>query len=89
MKTLFFAVLVLSVALGGCCSHPAEKAALDRINVEYTDMSGKYMKYVEADPAFGGAALNQEQRKKARENEKAWIKRVMELIVSVQKSLGD
>lgn len=82
-------ILVLAVALVGCCSHPAEKAALDRIEVEFKDMSGKYLKYVEADPTFGGAALTQEQRIKARENERAWVKRVMELVVSVQHSLGD
>lgn len=85
----FLVVLVLAVALVGCCSHPAEKAAMDRLEVEFDKVGTQYLGYVTADPTFGGTALTQEQRVKARENEKAWMKRIMGLIQSVQKSLGD
>jgi hypothetical protein len=82
-------VVVLAVALVGCCTHSVEKGALDRLDVEVTDMSGRYLKYVDADPMFGGAALTQEQRVKARENERAWTVRVKGIVVAVKKSLED
>jgi len=82
-------VLVLALALGGCCSHPAEVVALDRAEVEIAKVSDCCLKYVDADPDFGGKALTNEQREKARENEKAWLVRVLGLVVSVKKSLEE
>jgi len=85
----FLVVLVLAVALVGCCSHPVEVGALGRLETEMDDMSARYLKYVDADPVYGGAALTPEQRKKARENERAWTVRVKGIVVSVKKSLED
>jgi len=87
VKTLV-AALVLLVALAGCCSHPVEVAALERSEVEIDKMSTLYLKYVDADPEFGGA-LTPEQRKEARKNERAWTVRVKGVVTSVKKSLED
>jgi hypothetical protein len=84
----FFVVLVLAVALVGCCTHPAEVGALGHLETEVDVMSGKYLKYVDADPMFGGAALTPEQRVKARENERAWTGTVKGIATSVKNSLG-
>lgn len=87
MKTLIVCVLALCVV--GCCSHPVEVKALERLESEVGVMSERYLKYVDADPVYGGAALTPEQRKKARENERAWAGTVKGIATSVKKSLED
>lgn len=87
MKTLIVCVLALFAV--GCCSHPVEVGALGRLETEIDAMGGKYLTYVDADPTFGGAALTPEQRKKARENERAWVGTVKGIATSVKKSLED
>lgn len=62
---------------------------MTRLDSEVADMGTKYLKYVEADQAFGGAALTPEQRKKARENEAAWVGRVQGLSGSLKRALED
>lgn len=85
MKTLVVAV-ALALAATGCCTHQVEEGALGRLEMEVGDMGAKYMRYVDADPLFGGP-LTEEQRVKARENERAWVGRVKGIVTAVKASL--
>lgn len=82
------AVMVLALSLGACtCT--AEKGALTRLDQQTDKLAVKYLKYVDADPAIGGPSATDEQRKKAREDERLLIQSIKDIIASLKKSLGD
>jgi len=85
----YIAALVLAFVLAGCCTHQVEQGAMGRLEAEVGDMGVRYLKYVDADPVFGGAALTPEQRKKAQENERSWVGRVKGIATALKGSLED
>jgi hypothetical protein len=86
--TLVVLVAVLTLALGACtCT--AEKGAVSRLEQQQDKLASKYLKYVDADPAIGGPNATEEQRKKAREDERLLIQSLKDITTSLKKSLGD
>ena len=82
-------VAVLALTLGACCSVDVEKGALTRLEQQHDKLGVKYLKYVDADPQIGGPNATEEQRKKAREDERLLLKSIKDIIESLKKSLED
>lgn len=85
VKAFVFALVVLLAS----CTCTAEKGAVSRLQTEHEKFFVKYLKYVDQDPAFGGAALSEEQRKKARDDERKNVQALRDVILSLKKSIGD
>lgn len=83
----YFYIVILILALVGCTNFRVEAGAMTRLDAEVADMGAKYLKYVEADPVFGGGALTPEQRQRARANEASWVERVRGLSSSLKRVL--
>ena len=84
-KVLFLAIIVFLAS----CTCAAEKGAVSRLQTEHEKFFVKYLKYVDQDPAFGGAALSEDQRKKARDDERKNVQALHDVIASLKRSLGD
>lgn len=86
--TLVILVAVLTLALSACtCT--AEKGAVSRLEQQHEKLKVKYLKYVDADPTIGGPNATEEQRKKAREDERLLFQSLKDITDSLKKSLGD
>jgi len=83
---LVVALLVLSLS---ACKCTAEKGAVTRLEGQHEKIKAKYLKYVDADPTIGGPNATEEQRKKAREDERLLFQSLKDITDSLKKSLGD
>ena len=86
--TMVVLVAVLTLALSACtCT--AEKGAVTRLESQHEKLKVKYLKYVDADPNIGGPSATEEQRKKARADERLLFDSLKSITDSLKRSLGD
>lgn len=86
--TMVLVVALLTLALSACTC-VAEKGAVSRLEAQHAKLAAKYLKYVDADPAIGGPNATDDQRKKARDDERLLIQSINDITTSLKKSLGD
>ena len=87
-KILGVLFLALLLVVSGCtCS--AERGAVTRLQTEHEKFFAKYLKYVDQDAAFGGAGLSDDQRKKARDDERKNVQAIRDIVAALKVSLGD
>ncbi len=92
MKRIMLAFTVfLAVSVSGCSLFQSkgdlDLASIEAIDKRFDKIAPKYIKYVEADSDFGGAGLTDEQRKKAKDDEKKAVESTGRLIDSVKNRL--
>lgn len=51
----------LAIVLASCCSHPVEVGSLKDVEAKQEKYFGKYLKYVDSDPALKPAEKNDER----------------------------
>jgi hypothetical protein len=90
MRRLGLAVLCATLALAlSACTCTAEKGAVSRLEAQQDKIATRYLKYVDADPNIAGPSATDDQKKKARDDERALIQSLKDIIASLKKSLGE
>jgi hypothetical protein len=89
MRIIRIAIVVLVSFVAISCTCTAEKGALRRLDGEHEKFFAKYLKYVDQDAAFGGPGLSEDQRKKARDDERKNVQALRDIVGALKKSLGE
>lgn len=89
MNILRGMVFVLISFFAVSCTCTAEKGAVRRLEGQHEKFFSKYMKYVDQDANFGGPGLSEEQRKKARDDERKDIQSIRDIVNALKTSLGE
>lgn len=89
MRMIRLVAFVFLAFVAASCTCTAEKGALRRLDGEHEKFFAKYLKYVDQDGAFGGPGLSEEQRKKARDDERKNVQSIRDIVGALKASLGE
>ncbi|MGH8895486.1 MAG: hypothetical protein ACRDZ4_00340 [Egibacteraceae bacterium] len=89
MRRIGTAVVLVFALASAACHCTAEKGAVTRLEQQHEKLAVKYLKYVDADPNIAGPSATEDQKAKARQDERELFRSLRSITDSLKRSLGD